>query len=933
MSHGPSEAVLNPPQRLLDAAAIADASDGQLLAQFAARRDEMAEIAFETLVHRHGPMVLRVCSQVLGDRHIAEDAFQATFLILARRAGSIQQPALLGNWLHGVALRTAREAKMRNDRRRRRESQRGQTGGEEPSDRAPRPEQELGEREELEALHEEVSRLPERYRIPIVLCELEGLTHQQAAQRLCCPPGTISVRLRRAREHLRLRLTRRGLAPTAGLLGILSCGDNAAAAMSAPLVDSTVQAAMRLGSSPCAAAALVSPSVFALAEGVLRSMALTRLKAAIGLAIAVGIAAAVWARAPLDAPELGALEPGDSRTSVAERPATQVELQPATIEPTGPRSLDEAAHAVEGVGPLLAGQLNSTPPAHAVAEALPASAGTAVSVHNGGGTVKGSLAAEAKLESHPAPARARPAIPDEQARGAALFAKEWMPDDPRSHGGDGLGPVYNDTSCVACHSLGAPGGAGPENKNAVLIAAIPNGCGPSSSLDEILPGLRGSRSVLLHRYSTDPGYPAWRSRLLDPQREGQAKATANRGEDPVASRIRTLRERTSPDRRMRDRSPNSAPVNGFNLTLVERNTPALFGAGKMDQIPSEVLAAVAASQPRQVRGRVGRTREGRIGRFGWKAQIPNLHEFVRIACANELGLEVPGHPQAASPLAPGSKAKGLDLGESECDALVAYIRALPAPVVVDPNGPQGSRDLRDGRRLFAEVGCATCHVPTLGDVKGIYSDLLLHDMGQTLSDPAGSYGLDGPNTAKGPSPREWRTPPLWGYRDSAPYLHDGRAQGLEEAVALHDGQARASAREFFSRSWHERNQIEAFLKSLVAPSSAAAPGIMLAAELESRLEREQTNPAPAERQVRRQREEAAARDEQRWREAKRHEFAQDAAKRARARIPLAQSLEKMGKTTGAISFYREIARDAAGTKEGQFAAERINVLTTRNGMP
>ncbi len=130
MASGQHEAVLNPPFAPVEMTAIAAAmTDGQLLTRFAARRDEMAEIAFEALVRRHGPMVLRVCHQVLGDRHTAEDAFQATFLILARRAGSIRQPDLLGNWLHGVALRTAREARMRDDRRRRRESLQAGAGG------------------------------------------------------------------------------------------------------------------------------------------------------------------------------------------------------------------------------------------------------------------------------------------------------------------------------------------------------------------------------------------------------------------------------------------------------------------------------------------------------------------------------------------------------------------------------------------------------------------------------------------------------------------------------------------------------------------------------------------------------------------------------------------------------------------------------------
>jgi hypothetical protein len=376
---------------------------------------------------------------------------------------------------------------------------------------------------------------------------------------------------------------------------------------------------------------------------------------------------------------------------------------------------------------------------------------------------------------------------------------------------------------------------------------------------------------------------------------------------------------------MRDRSAPapSSSMSGFNLTVVERNTPPLFGLGRIDEIPLEVLIAAASNQPAEVRGRVVRTKQGRIGRFGWKAQIPSLHEFVRVACANELGLEVPGHSQAPSPLSPGSKPRGLDLTESDCDALVSYIRALPAPVVIDPDGPQGTRDMRDGRRLFEAAGCATCHAPSLGEVRGIYSDLLLHDMGQSLGDPGSSYGIDGPDSRQAPSPGEWRTPPLWGYRDSGPYLHDGRAQDLEEAVALHEGQAAASAHQFFSLTPRERSQVESFLKSLVAPSSAAAPGILLAAELESRIAKERE---PEER-VRRQREEAVAREVQEFREAKRREQAEESLKRVKAKLPLARSLERMGRTSGAIKFYREIASQAPDTDEGRLATQRINALT------
>src|SRR5262249_43038411 len=159
-------------------------SDGQLLARFNAHRDELAEIAFAALVRRHGPMVLRVGQQILGDRHTAEDVFQATFLILARRAGSIRPPGRRGPLLYGGALRTAREARMRDDRRRRRESPGTERVGAEPVGEAGPPEQPLVSREEAEVLHEEVARLPERYRVPVVLCALEGLTHHEAALRL-----------------------------------------------------------------------------------------------------------------------------------------------------------------------------------------------------------------------------------------------------------------------------------------------------------------------------------------------------------------------------------------------------------------------------------------------------------------------------------------------------------------------------------------------------------------------------------------------------------------------------------------------------------------------------------------------------------------------------------------------------------------------------
>ena len=511
-----------------------------------------------------------------------------------------------------------------------------------------------------------------------------------------------------------------------------------------------------------------------------------------------------------------------------------------------------------------------------------------------------------------------------------LFAKEWIVDDPTSHGGDGLGPVYNETSCVACHALGGPGGAGPESKNVILVTASPNGCGPTQSLAQIHPGFRNSRSTVIHRFGSDPEYAAWRRHFFDPNSEKGAKAQQLTGEEAVKARIQAVRQQSVIERRMANGLQLPA-INGFALSVVERNTPALFGLGQIDEIPSDELVAVAVSQPADVRGRVSRTKQGRIGRYGWKAQIPSLHEFVRAACANELGLEVPGHSQACSPLDPSRKPDGYDLNEEECDALVAFMRALPAPVAVDLSGPQGTKDMLAGRVLFAELECTACHSPTLGNVQGIYSDLLLHNMGQSLSDPAGSYGFDSSDSPEAPTAREWRTPPLWGYRDSGPYMHDGRAQSLEQAVALHEGQGTKSARKFFALSAREQSQVEAFLKSLVAPSAASNPGIVLAAEMESRLEPNRS--LSSEAVMRQRKEQNVARDEQQWREAQRRRRAEVAAKRAKVQIPLAESLEKMGKITGALAFYRQIAREASGTEEGRLAATRITELITRTVAP
>src|SRR5262245_48786399 len=181
----------------------AEDPDRQLLQRFVALADESA---FRELVRRHGPLVLGVCTRVLGSEHDAEDAFQATFLVLVRKAGSLRAPERLGPWLYGVAYRTALKARAGVSRRRQREKPLADgaqaTEADDPGWRDLRP-----------VLDEEVGRLPRKYREPFVLCYVEGLTNEQAARVLGCPPGTVFSRLAWARERLRRALRRRGLAP------------------------------------------------------------------------------------------------------------------------------------------------------------------------------------------------------------------------------------------------------------------------------------------------------------------------------------------------------------------------------------------------------------------------------------------------------------------------------------------------------------------------------------------------------------------------------------------------------------------------------------------------------------------------------------------------------------------------------------------------
>jgi CxxC motif-containing protein (DUF1111 family) len=321
-------------------------------------------------------------------------------------------------------------------------------------------------------------------------------------------------------------------------------------------------------------------------------------------------------------------------------------------------------------------------------------------------------------------------------------------------------------------------------------------------LEDLHPGFRNRASIVLHRHATTTEVEERLKKI------GAITAVQTRDEIKVLRRAR-------------------------------RNTPAIFGAGLIDAVPDEVLrAAEKRTFPDfpEIKGRVSGLPDGRLGRFGWKGQTASLDGFVRAACSNELGLEVLGNHQASMATAKEfdpSKLK-LDLNEDQLDLLTRFVSRLAPPV---RRAPDGANVPPWGYLVFQSIGCATCHAPTLGTVKGLYSDLLLHDMGESSSDSATYYG--GPTASPSfgdvadakeqarrsgtAAPTEWRTPPLWGVADSAPYFHDGRAHTLDDAIRRHDGEAAKTKTRYTKLSSTDGTALLSFLSSLTVSADRTKP--------------------------------------------------------------------------------------------------------------
>ncbi|HZV04835.1 MAG TPA: sigma-70 family RNA polymerase sigma factor [Gemmataceae bacterium] len=307
-----------------------DISDAELLSRFRIHRDDTA---FTALVRRHGPMVLAVCRRVVGDGHAAEDAFQATFLVLARKAGSLAQPELLANWLHGVAYRTAAKAKTEAARRRVHERQAVRS-------------QEIDSSMEFEwqdlraVLDEEVNRLPERYRVPVVLCYLQGQTNAEAARRLGCSRGTVATLLARARDKLRRRLTQRGVGLSVGfgLAALTPMARGGAAPLA--LEQATVKAATLLAAGQMHAAGALAAQAVALAKGVSKGMLMEKLKIP---AVVLLMTALVGTGAGISAYRAGAQESDVAESKSEEKPRPQKKIEKPTTPVAKPEGIPEAA--------------------------------------------------------------------------------------------------------------------------------------------------------------------------------------------------------------------------------------------------------------------------------------------------------------------------------------------------------------------------------------------------------------------------------------------------------------------------------------------------------------------------------------------------------------------------------------------------------------
>jgi CxxC motif-containing protein (DUF1111 family) len=533
--------------------------------------------------------------------------------------------------------------------------------------------------------------------------------------------------------------------------------------------------------------------------------------------------------------------------------------------------------------------------------------------------------------------------------GKQLFERNWTAGNP-SIGSDGLGPLFNARSCVACHHQGGVGGGGDSRFNAKTIGIETMSIVGGRVTDDVVaqmvstfhPGFvqqggRSSSTLPLAHFGGSPAFEEARASIMA---QIPAKFSDKGG---TVSAEETRRALSTPI--MFQKSLGKYQMT-LKARLFQRNTTSLFGSGLIDQVSDQEIENQVRRQSRhpEISGRPSTLKDGRFGKFGWRGNVASLVEFNDQACANEVGLETGRMPQPRDPMVPGYRNPRADISDQQIEAMTAFVAALPAPVRHMPSDSETRSQVERGEQVFASIGCAVCHVQDMGPAQGIYSDLLLHDMGyesfdlnhaepyrvgatpvrlvstttstQTQMDfnSTGYYGGSGSMTTGSSSTtgdqvdtrgdginairgytynaptrpakskvvdlgstqavqgfttedktddfttifrrgtrqtnrrtrshtltvknvqtlvtvhyeptnfnQEWRTPPLWGVRDSAPYMHDGRAETLLEAITLHEGESAGTRDRFLQLPLDDRHAVIAFLNTLVAPPGVPQP--------------------------------------------------------------------------------------------------------------
>lgn len=591
------------------------------------------------------------------------------------------------------------------------------------------------------------------------------------------------------------------------------------------------------------------------------------------------------------------------------------------------------------------------------------------------------------------------ASPETIAVGRQLFEQNWSQRNPALMGSDGLGPLFNGSSCATCHRQGGIGGAGEAEFNAksISIETMQITGGPINqdvvrrAVSGFHPGFVDPKAGVVNSLSL--AHHGGTSSFAESRRQFMEKIPAVFSENGGAANASEV-QRANATPILYSATHGQYQV-AIRARMFQRNTTPLYGAGLIDQVKSKHLRAIEREQKKhpEISGRVATLPEGRMGRFGWRGNVPTLLDFCDQACAAEVGLETRRINQPMDPMAPQYRNPTFDISDAQIKSMAAFVAALPAPTRKLPEDSERRRLALRGEQIFANIGCAVCHVPSVGPAVGLYSDMLLHDMGPNSYDlnpadpyivratpvtrmsfaideetvttntivddtvmgtvyyggrysmepgtsfetvrrtstsserpspgsvpsragtqPGGNNYLSNANSSLvTPSPsvtvtgdqyrfvaqpvppmtmrfvnrdskskewtetssdkklvetrlgrrektasgndtytieqvtkntkhfrqttnshvrlhmeptfftQEWRTPPLWGVHDSAPYMHDGRAETLLEAITMHEGESEGTRDRFLALPLEDRQAVIEFLHTLVAPPNAPQP--------------------------------------------------------------------------------------------------------------